>query len=287
MNVGTDCTGMDAVGEALNNLGVKYNYKFASDINKFCRMSIEANHKPEILYEDMTIPRILPKLDLYVAGFPCQPFSSAGFGKGPKDSRCIFPSVLNAIHKTEPKFFILENVKRIMSFKKYFNEIVKSLEALDYVVNHSVYNTKDYGIPQSRNRLYIIGVKKGLGTYKVPSHLPLLPHFIEEIDNYDVYSNTVQDRYETIKDTTFCNVNIQRVGSVIRNKSLCNTITANGYVWCIARHRKATIQELLRLQGFTSFKQVVSDSQIKRQIGNSMSVNVIQEIIKSCLISTE
>lgn len=121
--------------------------------------------------------------------------------------------------------------------------------------------------------------------YSIPKHLECRDHYIDEDENsYHKFPQYLIDRLETIKDTTFCNVNIQRVGSKIRDSNICNTITRNGDVWNIMKHKRANIKELLALQGFpSSFKQAVSNSQMKKQIGKSMTVYVIQEILKECL----
>jgi len=279
LNLGTDCSGICAASFALRELGLNYHYKFASEINTYARKSLIANHNPEIVYEDMTAPRVLPKIDLYISGFPCQPFSAAGKGLGPNDTRAIFPCVLDAIFKTEPSVFILENVKRLTSFKEYFSWIINSLGSLGYEVNYSIMNTSNYGIPQNRERIYIIGTKGK--KFKIPAHLPLRDHYIEEAAPEE-FPKYLLARHNTIKDTIFCNVNIQRIGSKITSPKLCNTITACGDVWFIPGNRKATINELLALQGFPiDFVKVVSNTQVKKQVGNAMSVNVVREILKS------
>ena len=290
INYATDCSGMCAVSQALKDLGINSSYKFASEIDKYARKTLLENHSPEVLFEDITMPRVLPKLDLYVAGFPCQPFSLAGNRKSDNDPRGqIFYYVLDTIKKTDPNYFILENVSSIRS-TSFFGVLQSKLSELaDYNIDYTVYNTKDYGLPQNRPRLYIVGVKKYIGNYKVPSKVPMKP--IGEIltisDAYNEFPPYILLRMETLKDTTIINANVQRVGSVITNKTICNTLTAHGDFWCIKNHRKANIIELLRLQGFPdNFKQVVSDTQLKKQIGNSMSVCVIKAIINSLITTT-
>lgn len=286
LRIGTDCTGMDAPLFALRELGIKYIYKFGSEIDKYARKTIEANHMPEVLYDDMTAPRVLPKIDVYVAGFPCQPFSLAGKNKGSEDERCIFEFVYDAIFKTEPDYFILENVPRLTS-NKYYDIIKSKLSNLtEYNICYNLYNSKDYGIPQNRNRLFIIGIKKSLKTYEIPKFIPCRPieSFITVSNAHDEFPQYIIDRMDTLKDTTIINANVIRCGSKINRKDLCNTLTKNGDVWCIKEHRRANIRELLSIQGFPSdFIQVVSDSQLKKQIGNSMNVCVLKAIFKELL----
>lgn len=108
----------------------------------------------------------IPDIDLYICGFPCQPFSMAGERKGTEDSRgTIFYECLKVIRNKKPNYFILENVKGLITIDKgnTFKEILQSLKNLKiYNVEWKVLNTKDYGIPQNRERIFIIGIKKSL-----------------------------------------------------------------------------------------------------------------------------
>lgn len=114
--------------------------------------------------------RRLPDVDLYVCGFPCQSFSTAGKRKGVKDRRgTIIYSCLNTIKAKKPRYFILENVKGILSidkkdknekygetWKTIWSELEK-LKRLGYSIDWKVMNTREYGIPQNRERVYIVG----------------------------------------------------------------------------------------------------------------------------------
>ena len=115
----------------------------------------------------------LPNIDCYVCGFPCQPFSTAGDRKGVNDKRgIIFFECLKVIQKKKPKYFILENVKGLLTINegKTFECIIESLQNLKiYNVEWKILNTKDYGIPQNRERVFIIGIQKSLKKkYKWP-----------------------------------------------------------------------------------------------------------------------
>ena len=114
LRVGTDCSGIEAPIQALKNLDINFKHIFSSETDKYCIESIKANYNPEIIYNDMTNRELknLPDIDLYVCGFPCQAFSSAGKRKGFKDKRGnIFFECLDVIEYIQPKIFILENVK--------------------------------------------------------------------------------------------------------------------------------------------------------------------------------
>ncbi len=118
LRVGTDCSGMEAPIQALRNLGVSFTHVFSSDTDEKVRRTIRANYPPEILYRDITKRDVskVPSVDLYLAGFPCQPFSYAGKKQGFQDSQnrgTVFFKILEYIRKKRPKVFVLENVKGI------------------------------------------------------------------------------------------------------------------------------------------------------------------------------
>lgn len=295
LKIGTDCSGIEAPIQALDQMGIEYNHLFSSEIDKWARKSILANYNPKVLYDDMTQERDLPKLDIYVCGFPCQPFSMVGRRKGSKDERSnIFIHVINTIKKTKPKLFILENVRGIMSIEKgqYFKKIKELLNELEekngYKVNYWILNTKDYGIPQNRERLYIVGSFLDL---KVPEKIEC-----KSIESYIDYTNTEKEeysptymkKYDQFKDATFCTPGSLYIGNKYQvNPNYSSTITTND-LWNIKLQRKATINECLALQGFPTtfdkndgykpFIKVVSNTQMRKQIGNSMSVNVLKAI---------
>ena len=130
IRIGTDCSGIEAPIQALRQMKIPFRHVFSSEIDKFCIQSIKANYSPEILFGDPEGPypegdirkrdiEDVPDIDLYVCGFPCQPFSVAGKGKGIRDKRGnIFWSCLEVIEKKQPKYFILENVKGLQQHKK-------------------------------------------------------------------------------------------------------------------------------------------------------------------------
>jgi DNA (cytosine-5)-methyltransferase 1 len=275
---------------------IPYVHKFASEIDKYARESIKANYAPEILFEDMTKERKLPKLDMYVCGFPCQPFSTAGRMEGSKDPRGnIFMHCVSTIQQTNPSIFILENVKGIIYIDsgEYFKNIRNTLDSLTkYSVYYTLLNTRDYGIPQHRERLFIVGVLKSkiVNPFEVPKKVPC-----KDIYSYIDYSQTIREIYcDTYKRVypQFKNGVFVTIGSLYEENNdknkveprFASTIISSCPLWCIPMHRKATIKECLSLQGFPkNFKQVVSDTQMRKQIGNSMSVNVLCHLFEACL----
>ena len=297
LRIGTDCSGIEAPIQALNNLNIDHEHVFSCEIDKYARQSINANYKPKILFEDMTQDRKLPKIDLYVCGFPCQPFSLSGNRLGSKDKRGnIFLHCIETIKNTCTKVFILENVRGITSIEKgeYWKYIVNTLENLkNYNVYSKVLNTKDYGIPQNRERLFIIGIMKS----KMSQELNVPVHEkCENIETFVDYSDKTKMSFPAyqlkkehqFKNTVFCNIEALRPhNKTILSPKICNTITCKG-VWCIKMGRIANTKEHLLLQGFPkNFKQVVSDNQMRKQIGNSMSVNVLICLLRECFKCVE
>ena len=306
LRIGTDCSGIEAPIQALRQLGIPHRHVWSSDIDKFCIQSIKANYDPERLYGDPNGPypdgditkrdhSTLPDIDLYVCGFPCQPFSIAGDRKGFEDKRGnVFWSCLDVIKVKQPKYFILENVKGLLSHDKenkkdkygrtwsiIWNEI-QGLEEFGYDVKWKVMNTRDYGIPQNRERIFIVGLKGK--DFKWPEKIEL-DDIHDYIDFQDISINN-QPNYaiELIKRSTSIIINLGFTQRNHNNTILCPCITtSSSKLWNNLMSRYCNINELFKLQGFQSFKNVVSDSQLKKQIGNSMSVNVVKIILNKLL----
>lgn len=296
ISIGTDCSGMDAPIQAIKNLKIDYIHKFSSDIDKYCIQTIKANFNPEIIFGDITKRDIkkVPYVDIYVSGFPCQPFSQAGKRLGFEDKYRgnIFFYCYDVIKTIKPKCFILENVRGILTHnkKKTFKTIICKLNELkDYKVSWKLLNTKDYGIPHSRPRVFIIGLK-GDKDIKWPKERKMkkLNSYIDHKDNHkdiivdkNVLKSDVFDRIP--KESKFINLNF-RNNKFLQSDKICPCITSFPRMWCVTKNRWMNIKEYLSLQGFPKrFKQVISNFQLKKQIGNSISVNVIQILLKECI----
>ncbi len=287
LKVGTDFSGIEAPLFALKALGINFEHSFACEIDPFARKSLLANNNPLILYEDVTKPRDLPLVDIYVAGFPCQSFSTAGKRLGSKDPRgTLFFHCIEAIKQCKPKVFVLENVKGLLTVEHgaFWKLIKESLNTLvDYSIKTMVLNTSDYGIPQTRERLYIVGIMKSsmLGLLQVPSPIPCLEieSFVDREDTHiEHYPPSMLKKEEFYKGLTFCNVDMMRARPRSKN---CPTLLVQTVLWNIAMHRRANTKELLALQGFLEdFKIVTCKTQLRKQIGNSMSVCVLQALFK-------
>jgi DNA (cytosine-5)-methyltransferase 1 len=194
MKIGTDFSGIGAPEMALKYLGIDFDSIFACEIDKYARQSFKQLHNPQTFYNDITTRnhKEVEKLDLYVAGFPCQSFSMAGKRKGFEETRgTLFFNVAEFIKENQPKTFILENVKGLLSHDKgrTFQTIVDILsngggtqngqisldmfeDGLGYHIYWKVLNTKNYGIPQNRERIFIVGFKD-FRDFNFPKEMPL------------------------------------------------------------------------------------------------------------------
>jgi DNA (cytosine-5)-methyltransferase 1 len=291
LKIGTDCSGIEAPIEALKQLKVPFKHVFSSEIDPYARQSILANYHPEILYEDLTQRNHsqLPDLDIYVCGFPCQPFSLMGRKGGSTDTRAnIMLHCIEVIQKKKPKIFILENVKNFKfiesgePFRYLIDQLTKNNK---YSVYHDIYNTKDYAIPQNRERIYIIGIRKDIQKKEFVKPKPMKMKSLDSfIIDKTVYSSDSMPY--TIKKKIIGKVENSIIpcdGYSPPMKNMCRTLTYSNckYMFHTSYNRYLNWKECLLLQGFRkSFKKVVTDLQLHHQIGNSMSVNVLKVIFK-------
>ena len=177
MMVATFFSGVGSPEQALRNLDINHEIEFACDIDKYAKETYLKNFKPKLYAEDITSLDMqdLPYVDLLVFGFPCQAFSLAGNRKGFDDTRgTLFYDALRYLKEHKPRYFIAENVKGLLSHDngKTFQTIIDCLakttnyqmslmpfDNLAYHIHYKVLNTKDFGLPQNRERIFIIGIR--------------------------------------------------------------------------------------------------------------------------------
>jgi DNA (cytosine-5)-methyltransferase 1 len=299
LRIGTDCSGIEAPIQALQQLGIPFIHEWSSDIDKYCIQSIKANYYPKRIYGDQDgfYPdgditnrdhSTLPDIDLYVCGFPCQPFSDAGLRKGFNDRRGnVFWSCISVIRTKKPSYFILENVRGLLhhdkgnTWKVIWNEI-QTLKDIGYTVQWKVLNTRHYGIPQNRERVYIVGTKKD---FQWPDKLECKP-ISDYVELADTSTHPITKRHQQIidkinKDKCFIDLAFgSSKNRLYSNAHLyCGCITSSSRIWCVPMTRYANVIELQSLQGIQNLHQVVSTTRLKKQIGNSMSVNIISQLL--------
>lgn len=267
---------------------------FTSEWDKPCQITYQANFG-EIPYGDITKikPEEIPSSDILLAGFPCQPFSQAGFKRGFEDTRgTLFFDIAKILEEHKPKVVFLENVKRIRSHDNgnTLKVIIGTLNKMGYSVSYEVFNAKDFGVPQNRERIYIIGFL-GKSDFSFPVPLGTKTRV------GDILEKNVDPKY-TISDKLWNGHQRRKLEhrkkgngfgyGLFNNESpYTNTISAryykDGSEILIEQKgknpRKLTPREAARLQGFPdSFVIPVSDAQAYKQFGNSVCVPAVREI---------
>jgi DNA (cytosine-5)-methyltransferase 1 len=178
IKVGSDFSGVGAFDQALKRLEIDYETIFACDMDKHARKTFIENYAKPKYYPENVYDREIPKesVDIYMTSPPCQAFSIAGKRKGETEERgVLFYNSHEFILKNKPRYFIFENVKGLLSddngrtFQRWIDYLSKSVngqpvifpheESANYHVYYQVLNSKDYGVPQNRERIFIIGIR--------------------------------------------------------------------------------------------------------------------------------
>ena len=156
------CGGLSLGFEAFGfkTIGYEYNDTFAESYRK----NLSGDCQTLFLDENT----IYPKAKVIIGGPPCQPFSVGGKQKGKHDERNGFPAYLAAIKQVQPEIFLFENVRGMLyQNREYFETILNELSALGYMVEYKLVNASNYGVPQNRERVFVIGHKGG---FEFPDH---------------------------------------------------------------------------------------------------------------------
>jgi DNA (cytosine-5)-methyltransferase 1 len=156
-------SGIGGFEQGLNDANLDYEVVFASEIDAYTQKSYAANWRNEVLNGDITSvnEKDIPDHDLLLAGFPCQSFSIAGKMLGFEDTRgTLFFDVARILKEKKPKYIVLENVKNLVSHdkSKTINVILHTLNDIGYTVDFSILNSVEAGVPQNRERTYIVGI---------------------------------------------------------------------------------------------------------------------------------
>lgn len=281
---------------------------FANDNDK--NVAMNYRNKNVFTYGDIRdIPNEnIPSHDILLAGFPCQPFSTAGKRKGFKDSRgSLFFEIIRILKFHKPKFFVLENVKGILSHDggKTIMKIREELVNIGYRIFSSIINTKDFDINQNRERLFIVGTLNHSSTFKFPikEKIPL-KQIVGDLTIWPFLEKNVDEKF-TLSDKAW-NGFLERKK---RNKEkgygfgyslfdafsfYVNTITARYYkdgaeilIQQINKNpRKLTPRECARFQGFPDdFKIPKSNTAAYKLLGNAVSANVSFFIAQKILMA--
>ncbi|WP_396139851.1 DNA cytosine methyltransferase [Flavobacterium sp.] len=363
IRVATMFSGIGSIEHAIKRLNLKEEIIFACDNDKYVKQSYFANYEisESSWYDDVQNidgSKYVGKIDLLVGGSPCQSFSMVGKRKGFDDTRgTLFYDFARVVKESQPKIFIFENVKGLVNHDKgnTFEVIKETFKQLGYKFKYSLLNSKDFGIPQHRERIFVIGFKDNMVDFDFPKPIPLefkMQDFLEDYTDSKYYLkekgikfvtstknrnkrytqingeialcqkanqqfnwhgdfvfqeaegdfndfvfniNEVEEKYylsektkayvlstgtKTFKTTIGTDLEIAR--PILQSMHKMHRSGVDNYVTHNkGKIRKLTPRECLRLMGFKDdFKQVVSDTQMYRQAGNSIVSNVFIAIMK-------
>ena len=284
-----------------------------SDTSRLAIRTYELMHNTEDEVKLGNLKRIktekMPSYDMLIAGFPCQTFSVIGRKDGFSDDRGqIIFHLSKILRETQPKCFLLENVKGLVTHDKgaTIKTILNELESSGYTVTYKVLTSLNYGVPQMRQRVYFVGVRKDIAEsmdsfswpqeIEIPSlddylidrveaseeRLDILGHYLNNDENHGKY--TVDDLRQMEGKVLDTRMNDLRIydGKVPTLRAQRDGIlyVKNGIIY------QLTGYEALLLQGFPKeyadrVKNEVTDRHLLMQAGNAMTVNVIMELGKS------
>ncbi len=295
---------------------------FSSEFNYHAQRAYELNFG-EVPFGDITKLdlNIVPKHNVLCAGFPCQPFSISGKMKGFEDTRgTLIYHVFKIIEKREPEVVLLENVKHLLYHdkKRTLATIIQHLEELGYKVSKKVLNASDFGVPQNRERIIIIGHKKKKFDFSKlkTKPKPVLKDFLDKENDFEFLDEpyTILEEMKTQDSglifAGYRNKTIRKAGVRPNTEHLSrvhkqpNRIystdgvhpalpsqESSGRFWIYHENkvRKLTIQECYKIMGFPKkFRLINNRSELYRQVGNSVAVPMIKEVanqIKQQLIT--
>ena len=363
--IGTLFSGIGAIEHAFKRLGIEHEIAFAGDIDPFVKKTYFANHEIDESrwHDDVTkfsAKKHLNKIDLLVGGSPCQSFSMVGKRGGLEDTRgTLFYDFARIVSECKPRVFIFENVRGLLNHDngKTWVVIQNTLKGLGYTIHAKTLNSRDFGIPQNRERIFVVGFKKKNSSFEFPAPIPLrhtMQDFLEDFTETKYYLRTkgvkfvtssknrlkrytqisgeialcqkanqqfnwhgdfifegleqgiandefvfevkdIEEKYflsqkvkkyvlaggtKTFKTSTKTDLEIAR--PLLQSMHKMHRAGVDNYVtYKRGKIRKLTPRECLRLMGFRdSFVIPVSDTQIYRQAGNSIVVDVLIALIK-------
>ena len=269
------------------------NCVFSSDIDDACRYSYEANFG-EFPVGDITkvSEKDIPDHDILFAGFPCQPFIIIGQRKGFEDIRgTLFFDIARILKEKQPKAFVLENVKQLVGHNKgqTLKVILNTLKELGYHVQYAVLNALDYGLPQKRERIIIVGHRQPI-VFSYPTPVrpfkPLSEVLETKVDKKHFVSNYILQKRKA-KHKSAYKLSIwheNKAGNICSYPYSCALRAGASYNYLLVNgERRLTPREMFRLQGFPDSYKIINDSQARKQAGNAVPVNIVKAVILKLL----
>ena len=282
---------------ALRNIGVDYEVVAISEIDKYAIKAYEAIHgKANNLGDICKIDtKDIPKHDLFTYSFPCQDISIAGRQMSLEEGSGTRSSLLweckKIIEHCKPKYLLMENVKNIISkkHKPYFDKWLDYLESLGYVNYWKVLNAKDYGVPQNRERVFVVSILGEHKPYEFPESKKLNLSITDLLEDY------VEDKYYM---SNVCIEKMKKYAPKTIEEGIAPTLTTElshstgknvspKLCKVIGEYRRITPREAFRLMGVSDIdidklqRVNIPETQQYKMAGNSIVVNVLEEIFKN------
>lgn len=261
MKVGSDFSGVGSFNQALKRLGVDYEEVFACDMDKYARKTFIQNYGEPKYYPENVYDREIPShsLDIYMTSPPCQAFSLAGKRKGEEDKRgVLFYNSHEFIQKNRPRYFIFENVKGLLSddsgktFQRWIDflggksvngnpVIFPHEESVPYHIYYQVLNAKNYGIPQNRERIFIIGIRDDAdNSFSFPKPFPLVKKL------KDILEENIEGKYYLSEK--MINTLVRHSNNIIKRNTPENSSTIHaGYFKMGGRDQQYVKNEVIQL----------------------------------------
>jgi DNA (cytosine-5)-methyltransferase 1 len=289
--------GVGGFRQAMRNvsreLELKIECVFSSDIDEDCQRVYAANFG-DTPVGDVTLvdEEAVPKHDLLLAGFPCQPFSICGDMRGFDDIRgTLFFDIARILKAQQPTAFVLENVKVLRGHDggRTLKRILETLADLGYVCEYRILNALDFGLPQKRERIFIVGFREGV-KFEWPAGgarmKPLAEILEREVDPKFYASEHIRNRRQALapRDLAPDELTIwheNKSGHISAFPWSCALRAGASYNYLLVNGtRRLTPREMFRLQGFPdTFKLDEDYYQARKQAGNSVPVPVVQAVI--------
>lgn len=286
----------------------------------FVRQSFLANHnlKEKNFFFNVKFLDGKPykdEVDIFIGGSPCQSFTLLGYQKGLEEARgTLFYEFARLVEEMQPKVFIYENVQALVKHDKgkTWEVVQRVFHSLGYTIHHKVLDAVNFGIPQKRRRIFVVGFKEGGTDFTFPQEKKLnfmMQDFLLENTPEGNFTSVngeicikhekgeVPEKYflsEKILPGILCEgtggfsmkpeIDLQIARPLMSSMHKMHRAGEDNYVTTNSRVRRLAPRECLRLMGFTDdFKIVVSDTQMYKQAGNSMVVDVMKALISEIL----
>ena len=255
------------------------------------------------------------KVDLLVGGSPCQSFTLLGYQKGLEEARgTLFYEFARIVNEVQPKVFIYENVQGLTKHDRgrTWEVVQRVFQSLDYHIHYKILDAVEQGIPQKRRRIFVVGFKETVTNFEFPEPQPLkytMQDFLQDNVAFGGFTSKgaalqLKKGGELVDEKYFLSekilpgimssgtggfymtpeIDLPIARPLMSSMHKMHRAGEDNYVTTNGRIRKLTPRECLRLMGFTDdFKQVVSDTQMYRQAGNSIVVDVFVNLIPKIL----